>query len=107
MKMSVGGATMMRRVPRIARRFGRELRPVPELEGKLGDLGEIEDDGEGPVMRRQGAGGGVQVDGYLPGEDAAERRQQHLVGLIEEQAKRVVDSITRHRLTYTTGRGDG
>jgi hypothetical protein len=61
--------------------IGRELRPVAELDGKLGDPGEIEDDGERPVMRGQGAGGRVQVDGYLPGEDAGERRQQYLVGL--------------------------
>jgi hypothetical protein len=86
---------------------GRELRPVPKLDGKLGDPGEVEDDGERPVMGGQGAGGRVQVDGYLPGEDAGKRRQQYLVGLIEEQRERVIDGVTRHRLSYTTGSSDG
>jgi hypothetical protein len=69
--------------PRVTDRapIGREPRPVADLDGKLDDPGEIEDDGERPVMRGQGAGGRAQVDGYLPGEDAGERRQQYLVGL--------------------------
>jgi hypothetical protein len=33
-------------------------------------------------------------------------RQQDLVGLIEEQRERVIDSVTRHRLSYTMGGDD-
>jgi hypothetical protein len=49
----------------------------------------------------------VQVDGYLLGEDAGKRRQHYLAGLIEEQRERVIDGVTRHRPSYTTGRSDG